>query len=142
MKIKILLVDDEKEFIDILAERLEMRAFNLSVAYSGKAALDLFHIHSFDVVILDVLMPGMDGIETLKCIKEISPLTQIIMLTGNATVDNAILGMKNGAYDFLLKPVEISTLIEKINAAFSIKNDHHKRMAMAKIENIVARRGW
>ncbi|MBU1342438.1 MAG: response regulator [Proteobacteria bacterium] len=142
MKIKILLVDDEKEFIDTLAERLKIRKLNVSVAYSGNAALKLVQGYDYDVVVLDVLMPEMDGIETLKLLKEIAPLTQIIMLTGNATVDNAILGMKNGAYDFLLKPVETAVLIEKINAAFTIKNDHHKRIAKAKIENIVIRRGW
>jgi len=142
MKIKILLVDDEKEFIDALAERLKIRKFNVSVAYSGKAALSLMHDQDYDVVILDVLMPEMDGIEALEQMKELFPLTQIIMLTGNATVDNAILGMKNGAYDFLLKPVETFTLVKKINAAFDIKNAQHKRIAMAKIENIVTRRGW
>lgn len=142
MKIKILLVDDEKEFIDTLATRLELRKFDVSIAYSGQEALDLIKDDSFDVVILDVLMPGIDGIETLKRMKAIAPLTQVIMLTGNATVNNAILGMKNGAYDFLLKPVENSVLIKKITAAFNIKNDHHKRIAMAKIENIVASRGW
>jgi DNA-binding response OmpR family regulator len=142
MKIKILLVDDEKEFIDTLATRLEIRKFSVSIAYSGQEALDLMKHDSFDVVVLDVLMPGIDGIETLKRMKEKAPLTQIIMLTGNATVNNAILGMKSGAYDFLLKPVETSILIKKITAAFNIKNDHHKRIAMAKIENIVVSRGW
>ncbi len=142
MKIKILLVDDEKEFIDTLAQRLEIRKFDVSAAYSGKAALDCLRDHSIDVVILDVLMPGMDGIQTLKRIREISPLVQVIMLTGHATVDNAILGMKNGAYDFLMKPVETKILIKKINAAFEIKNEQHKRIIAAKVENIVNRRGW
>jgi len=142
MKIKILLVDDEKEFIDTLSERLEIREFDVSVAYSGEAAIKLMKDHDFDVVVLDVVMPGMDGIETLKRMKELTPLTQVIMLTGNATVDNAILGMKNGAYDFLLKPVETRAFVKKINAAFDIKNAQHKRIAIAKIEDIVNRRGW
>ncbi|WP_457551776.1 response regulator [Desulfobacula sp.] len=142
MKIKLLLVDDETEFVDTLAERLEIRSFNVSVAYSGKIALTLLKDHDFDIVLLDVLMPKMDGIETLKCIKETAPLIQVIMLTGNATVDNAILGMKNGAYDFLLKPVETQILIQKINAAFDIKNAQNKRITTAKIENTIARRGW
>jgi len=104
--------------------------------------LDLLHDHTIDVVILDVLMPGIDGIQTLKKIRETSPLVQVIMLTGHATVDNAILGMKNGAYDFLMKPVDTKTLIAKINAAFDIRNEHQKRIISAKIENIVTRRGW
>jgi DNA-binding NtrC family response regulator len=142
MKIKILLVDDEKEFVDTLSERLEMREFDVSVAYSGVAAIGLLDDQSFDVIVLDVLMPGMDGIETLKRMKELAPLTQIIMLTGNATVGNAISGMKHGAYDFLLKPVETRAFVKKINAAFDIKNAQHKRIAMARIEDIVTRRGW
>lgn len=142
MKINLLLVDDEKEFIDTLAARLELKQFNVSNAYSGNQALDAMKDHDYDVVILDVLMPGMDGIETLKHMKSMAPLTQIIMLTGNATVDNAILGMKNGAYDFLLKPVESTILIQKITAAFDIKKEHHKRIDKAKIDNIVASRGW
>lgn len=142
MKIKLLLVDDEKEFIDTLAARLELKEFAVSVAYSGNQALDMMKDHEFDIVILDVLMPGIDGIETLKHMKSMAPLTQIIMLTGNATVDNAILGMKNGAYDFLLKPAESSILVQKITAAFNIKAEHQKRIDKAKVDNIVASRGW
>ncbi|MBU1195917.1 MAG: response regulator [Proteobacteria bacterium] len=142
MKTKLLLVDDEKEFIDTLAARLELKEFDVSVAYSGNQALDMMKDHEFDVVILDVLMPGIDGIETLKHMKSMAPLTQIIMLTGNATVDNAILGMKNGAYDFLLKPAESSILVQKITAAFTVKNEHQKRIDKANVDNIVASRGW
>lgn len=142
MKIKILLVDDEKEFIDTLAARLELKKFDVSVAYSGQEAIDLVKNNDYDVVVLDVLMPGIDGIETLKLIRLNAPLLQVIMLTGNATVDNAILGMKNGAYDFLLKPAESNILVEKITAAYKIKNEHQKRIAKAKIDSIVASRGW
>ena len=142
MKIKILLVDDESEFVDTLAERLEARNFNTSVAYSGDNALELCKNHEFDIIILDVLMPGIGGIETLKCIKKMLPLVQVIMLTGNATVGNAILGMKHGAYDFLMKPIEIEELLQKINDAFNIKLEHENRIRQAEIENIVNRRGW
>ena len=142
MTIKVLLVDDETEFIDSLAQRLELRGFAAQVADSGKVALDLLSDQSIDVVVLDVLMPGMDGMETLKCIREIAPLTQVIMLTGHGTVDNAIRGMKNGAFDFLMKPVDIQTLITKINAAFEIRDKHQKRMTSSRIASIVSHRGW
>jgi DNA-binding NtrC family response regulator len=142
MKIKVLLVDDEVEFIDSLAQRLELRGFTAQVADSGKAALEFLSHQSFDVVVLDVLMPEMDGMETLKQIREIAPLTQVIMLTGHGTVDNAIQGMKNGAFDFLMKPVDIQILLSKINAAFEISDNHHKRMTTSRIESIVSRRGW
>ncbi len=142
MKIKILLVDDEKEFADTLAERLNIRDFNVSVAYSGKIALDMVRNNNYDIVILDILMPEMNGIETLKQIKEISPLVQVILLTGNATVDNAILGMKNGAYDFLIKPVDTQNLSQKLNDAFNIKHKHDERIRQAEVEHIINRRGW
>ena len=117
MKIKLLLVDDdEKEFIDTLAERLEIRAFNVSVAYSGKAALELLREHNYDIVILDVLMPGMDGIEALKCMKEIAPLTQIIMLTGHDTDSDTILGLEAGANDYVTKPFRFAVLLARIRA--------------------------
>lgn len=142
MKTKILLVDDEKDFIDALAQRLEIRDYDVSVAYSGESALEIFKNNKLDIVILDVQMPGLSGVETLQRIKEIAPLAQVIMLTGNATVENAIKGMKNGAYDFLMKPVEIDSFEKKINEAFKIKEEHVERIRMAEVDNIINRHGW
>ncbi len=142
MKIKILIVDDEQEFTDTLAQRLEIRDFNVSVAYSGESALELFEENSYDIVVLDVLMPGISGIETLQRIKNKDPLVQVIMLTGNVTVEKAIAGMKLGAHDFLMKPAETEDLINKINEANELKMEHEKRIHKAEIDNIVSRRGW
>ena len=142
MKTKILLVDDEKDFTDALAQRLEIRGFDVSVAYSGENALEIFENNSLDIVILDVQMPGLSGVETLQRIKEMAPLAQVIMLTGNATVQNAIEGMKNGAYDFLMKPVDIDSFEEKLNEAFKIKKEHDERIRKAKVDNIINRHGW
>lgn len=142
MKIRLLIVDDEQEFTDTLAQRLEIRDYNVSVAYSGDIALEKFKKNSFDIVVLDVLMPGISGIETLKRIKKIDPLVQVIMLTGNVTVEKAIAGMKLGAYDFLMKPAKTEDLIDKINEAYEIKIEHEKRIHKAEIDNIVNRRGW
>lgn len=87
-------------------------------------------------------MPGKDGIETLREIKNLKPLLHVIMLTGNATVETAIEGMKLGAYDFLLKPTETEDLVEKITKAYKLKSEHDERIRNAEINNIVKRRGW
>ncbi len=142
MKIKVLIADDEKEFVDTLLARLEIRNFSVTAVYSGKAAIEMIEKLKFDVIILDVLMPEMDGIETLKLIKEKSPLTPVIMLTGEATVDNAIQGMKLGAFDFLIKPTDTERLAEKINQANAYKSEHEERIRQAEIENILRTKGW
>jgi two-component system response regulator CpxR len=142
MQIKVLLVDDEKDFVETLAQRLEMREFNVKTALDGDEALGLIRESEFDVVVLDVLMPGKDGIQTLREIKELKPLISVIMLTGHATVDTAIEGMKLGAYDYLMKPTETESLVEKINSAYKIKADHEERIRKAEINGLLKRRGW
>ena len=142
MKIRVLLVDDEKEFVDSLCQRLELRGFDVKTTYSGDDALSLLQQEDVDIVILDVLMPGKDGIATLEEIKKLKPLLHVIMLTGNATVETAIDGMKLGAYDYLMKPTETEELVKKITAAYRLKKDHDERIRQAEIENIIKRRGW
>ncbi len=142
MKIRVLIADDEKEFIDTLSERLEMRDFSVTPVYSGEAAIEIAEKVDFDVIILDVLMPNIDGIEALKQIKAKKPLAQVMMLTGQATVNNAIEGMKLGAFDFLMKPVDTDVLTEKIHQARAIKGDHEDRIRQAEIETIMRTRGW
>lgn len=140
--IKVLIVDDEEQFVEALAERLEVRDFQVAKAYNGDAALAAIEAQSVDVVILDVLMPGRDGIQTLRDIKNTRPLIEVIMLTGNATVETAIEGMKLGAYDYLMKPTETSDLVDKINKAYTRKADQEERIRQADIDQIVKRRGW
>ncbi|MGD9244859.1 MAG: response regulator, partial [Desulfobacterales bacterium] len=111
MQVKVLLVDDEKDFVETLAQRLEVRDFDVKTALDGDEALGLIREFEFDVVVLDVLMPGKDGIQTLREIKDLKPLITVIMLTGNATVDTAIEGMRLGAYDYLMKPTETEVLV-------------------------------
>jgi len=142
MKIKVLLVDDEKDFIESLAERLELRDFKVSTALNGTDALNLIKENDFDVIVLDVKMPGKDGIETLKEIKNTNQLPQVIMLTGHATVETAIQGMKVGAYDYIMKPTVTEDLIKLINKAFTIVEEQKERIRRAEIENIVKKRGW
>ena len=127
MKIKLLLVDDEKEFVEVLSERLEVRGFEIKTALSGEEALKWIYKSEFDVVLLDVMIPGDNGIEILKEIKRARPLIQIIMLTGNAKIDTAVRGLELGAYDYLLKPLEIEPLVEKIKMAYDYKSAQKKR---------------
>ncbi|WP_022663594.1 response regulator [Desulfospira joergensenii] len=142
MKIHVLIADDEKEFIETLAQRLEIRDFAVTPVMSGEAAIEMAGKIDFDVIILDVLMPEIDGLEALKQIKTLKPTTPVIMLTGEATVDNAIQGMKLGAFDFLIKPTEADKLSEKIKAAYEVKHRHEERIRQAEIENILKTRGW
>jgi two-component system, OmpR family, response regulator CpxR len=142
MQIKVLLVDDEKDFVETLAQRLEVRDFDVKTALNGDEALGLIREFNVDVIVLDVLMPGKDGIQTLKEIKEVKPLVTVIMLTGNATVDTAIQGMRLGAYDYLMKPTETEILVEKIKSAHKIKAEHEDRIRQAEIEGLLKRRGW
>lgn len=144
MKIRTVLVDDEAAFADTLAERLSMRNFTVEVAYSGSQFLETLTRNStgMDVVVLDVQMPGISGLETLREIKKINPLIQVILLTGQATVEMAIEGMKQGAFDFLMKPTETEVLVLKIEGAFAIKAAHEERIRMAEMQNILSHRGW
>jgi DNA-binding NtrC family response regulator len=142
MKIKLLLVDDEKDFIESLAERLELREFDVKTALNGDDAINLIDKNEFDVIVLDVKMPGKSGIETLKEIKNINQLSQVIMLTGHATVESAIQGMKLGAYDYIMKPTVTEDLIELIKKAYKIVEEQKERIRRAEIENIVKKRGW
>jgi two-component system, OmpR family, response regulator CpxR len=142
MKIKVLLVDDEKDFVDALAERLEIRDFEILKAYDGDEALGKIADTDVDVVVLDVQMPGKDGLATLREIKKAKPLVEVIMLTGHATVPSAIEGLQSGAYDFLMKPTETKDLVSKIALAYKRKAEQEERIRQAQIENIMLRRGW
>ncbi|MBW1997461.1 MAG: response regulator [Deltaproteobacteria bacterium] len=138
MRIRVLLVDDEKEFLDALSERLIIRGYNVTTAQSGEEALEKIEHYNFDVAILDVLMPGMDGVATLREIKKIKPLTEAIMLTGHGTVETAIEGMKLGAYDYLMKPCSTGDLVTKIEKAYERKAEHEERIREAKVKQIIS----
>lgn len=142
MKIKVLLVDDEKEFTDVLAERLETRDFEVAKAFSGDEALALLKGQNIDVVVLDVLMPGKDGLATLQEMKQMKPIVEVIMLTGHATVETAVEGMKIGAFDYLMKPTETKDLVEKLVKAYKRKSEQEERIRNAEIQRIMSTRGW
>lgn len=142
MSVKVLLIDDEEEFVEVLAERLETRGFDVSKAYSADAGITAVKEKKPDVVILDVLMPGKSGIDALREIKQIDPIVEVMMLTGHATIDTAIEGLKLGAYDYLMKPAETSDLIAKILRAYARKSEQEERIRRAEIDKIIGRKGW
>ena len=134
---KLLLVDDEKGFLDTLTKRLKKRELKVRAVYSGEDALvELKKNSAIEVVVLDVKMPGMDGIETLVEIKQRFPLMEVIMLTGHATVETAIDGMKLGAFDYLMKPCDIDVLISKVKEAIEKKKQHDEKIMEARIKEI------
>ena len=129
----ILIVDDEIGFVDTMIKRLSRKGFSVYPAYGGLGALDQLRNHSdIEVVILDVKMPVMNGIEVLNCIKRLHPIVEVIMLSGNSTVDIAIEGMQRGAFDFLLKPCDQDLLISKITEAVTQKRRHEDKIEAAR----------
>jgi DNA-binding NtrC family response regulator len=140
----VLLVDDEEAFVETLVKRLAKRDVRVDFAHSGQEALDKLAAAGptkTDVVILDVKMPGMDGLETLARIKEEHALIEVIMLTGHATVESAIEGMKRGAFDYLMKPCEVDILMEKLREAAEKKRAHEEKILEARASLISLRRG-
>jgi len=115
---KVLLVDDEPEFVDTLAERLQLREIQARTAPDGKTALQMIQAEPPHVVVLDVMMPGMDGIETLIEIKKMAPLVEVILLTGYAKMELALKGMEKGAFDYLIKSIGIDELMYKLEDAY------------------------
>jgi DNA-binding NtrC family response regulator len=142
MRTVVMLVDDEVPFVDTMTKRLGKRNLDIVAAYSGHEALEKLKADSnVDVVILDVKMPGMDGIETLREIKKAHPLVEVIMLTGHATVETGIDGMKLGAFDYLMKPCDIEQLMAKVQDAKSKRRQHEEKITQARIHDITLRRG-
>lgn len=140
----VLLVDDEVPFVETLVKRLARRDLRVNSAHSGREALEKLAESGSaktDVVILDVKMPEMDGLETLSRIKESHPLIEVIMLTGHATVESAIDGMKRGAFDYLMKPCEIDALMDKVHEAATKKREHESKILEARANMISLRRG-
>jgi len=118
MSIRVLLVDDEVSYTEILAERLTIRGFSVETVSNGFEAILKVQDNHFDVIIMDVLMPGKNGIETFTEIKKNHPQLCVIMLTGHAELNTAMNGLETGIYDYLIKPVDIDELIGKINLAY------------------------
>jgi DNA-binding NtrC family response regulator len=120
-KFRVLIVDDEEDFVETIVKRLKDRGIDAQGVTSGQAALDLLDTKDVDVVILDVKMPGMDGIETLRAMKKKKPLTEVIMLTGHGSVESGIQGLQLGAYNYVMKPVPLNDLMKQMEQAYERK---------------------
>lgn len=131
IKMRIMLVDDEERFLQTTQKLLAKNGYEAITATNGLECLQKLEHELVHVVILDVKMPDMDGVETLKRIKQQFPMTEVIMLTGHATAESAVEGMKSGATDYLVKPADIETLIAKAEAAFNRRVDLENKIQMA-----------
>lgn len=137
----VLVVDDEEDFLETLVKRLEQRKIDATGVRSGEEALELMKTKKYDVVVLDIKMPGgMDGIETLREMKKIQPIAEVILLTGHASVETSIEGMKLGAFDYILKPVKLEDLLSKLADAIEKKDVHEQKIRTAQINK--ALRYW
>ena len=130
---RVLIVDDELDFLETIVKRLKRRQVDATGIDSGIKALELLEKEHFDVVILDVRMPGLDGIETLKEMKKKRPLLEVIMLTGHASVESGVQGMQYGAFDYVMKPADINDLLEKIKAAHERKALHEEKVRETRV---------
>jgi DNA-binding NtrC family response regulator len=130
----VLVVDDEDEFRDVIIKSLAKRGLHVEGAESGLRALEILEHSRTDVVLLDIKMPGIDGIETLRRIRSLKPLVEVILLTGHASVDSGIEGMKLGAFDYLMKPIELDPLLEKLSDAYEKKRLQQQKIEMAQMK--------
>ncbi len=141
MSEKILLVDDEVDFLEIMTERMEARGMIVTTCTSAEEAIEIIKDQSFDAIILDFMMPGMDGFHALKEIKAKQPESQIILLTGHATVEKGVEAMKLGATDFLEKPADIEALEKKIKDASARRMLIVEKETEGRIKDVIRRMG-
>lgn len=127
----VLIVDDEEEFREMTVKRLNKKELACESAANGTLALEMLSEKKYDVVVLDIKMPGRDGIEILREIKERMPLSEVVILTGHASVESGINGIKYGAFDYLMKPIDLEVLFERLNAA-----NEHRQVQLVKLETI------
>lgn len=139
---KVLLVDDEEEFVETLAERMRTRGMEVTATTSGREALGQLEEGSYDVVILDLQMPGMDGLEALAKIKKKRPDIQVVLLTGHATVGKSVEAMKAGAMEIIEKPADLDSLAEIIHKAKATRMVLVDREIEDRIQEILHGKGW
>jgi DNA-binding NtrC family response regulator len=139
---KVLLIDDEVEFLENLSERMRVRGMDVSTAQTTDNAINAIEEAEYDAIVLDLQMPGMNGIEMLKVIKERHPDMQVILLTGQATLEAGIEAMKLGAMDFMEKPADINSLTEKIKKAQAKKMLLVEKKAESRVKDILSGKSW
>ena len=135
--LSVLVVDDEEDFLETIVKRLKKRKVSAIGVKSGEEAIEVIKEKPIDVVILDIKMPGgMDGIETLREIKKMQPICEVILLTGHGSMETSIEGMKLGAFDYLLKPVKLEELLPKLADAFEKKDTQDQKIRSAQIKKL------
>ncbi len=139
---RVLLVDDDEDFTAVMAERMESRGLDVDKVNSGTAALDKIVDNPYDAIVLDLAMPGIDGLATLKKIKEKYPELQVILLTGHGSIDKGVEAVKLGAMDFLEKPADLNSLLEKIKEAKARRMLLVEKKIEEKMRDILDKRGW
>nr|WP_321258677.1 response regulator [uncultured Pseudodesulfovibrio sp.] len=139
---KVLLIDDEVEFLEALSERMELRGMNVTTAETAGNAVTALDTNEYDAIVLDLQMPDMNGIDMLKVIKKSHPEMQVILLTGQATLEAGIQAMKLGAMDFMEKPADIESLTEKIRKAQAKKMVIVEKKTADKVNDILKSKGW
>ena len=142
MEAKVLLVDDEQDFLETLSSRLEMRGLKVSAVTSGEQAIAEAREQEYDAIVVDLSMPGIDGLETLKRIKANNPDAEIIMLTGHGSIASGVEAMKLGAGDFLQKPVELSELMSKIGEAKDKRMLVLQKQSQEELRKILKTKSW
>jgi DNA-binding NtrC family response regulator len=138
----VLLVDDEVDFVEVLAERLEARGLHVVKAHDGRSAVRAAEGKVFDAIVLDMAMPGMDGLETLESLLKVNPDLQVILLTGRATLEQAATAIRIGALDLLEKPADIETLVAKIELAATKRWAMEEKRIEEKVADIMRKKGW
>ena len=136
-KLKLMIVDDEERFLSTTEKLLQKKGVDVVTASSGAEALEKLRAHSVHVVILDVKMPGLDGVATLREIKRQFPMVEVIMLTGHATVESAVEGLKTGAVDYLMKPADLDQILEKANDAFNRRIGIEEKIRVARMRGLM-----
>ncbi|MBM9614848.1 response regulator [Desulfobulbus rhabdoformis] len=139
---KVLLVDDETDFVDLMSQRLETRGLRVLAVTSGEEAVGSMDDKNIDVAVVDLAMPGIDGIETLIQIKQARPDIEVIMLTGHATIQSGIEAMKHGACDYLEKPVDLNVLMEKIRYAKETRMAAMAEKSAQEVQHILKSKSW
>ena len=139
---KVLLIDDEVEFLEALSERMEIRGMDVSTAENANAAVAAINSGDYDAIVLDLQMPDMNGIDLLKVIRKTNPDMQVILLTGQATLEAGIQAMKLGAMDFMEKPADIDALTDKIKKAQAKKMVIVEKKTEKKVNDILKSKGW